>query len=180
MKKTTLEAVVFVILVSLAFTMRLMFRDVPNFHPVAAVGLFGGFFFRSIWLAVLAPVVTMIACDFVIGGYEAPVMVAVYGSLTLPVLMRSYLKQSPGFPRVISCSLAMSCFFFLTTNFAVWMVWESGRFELLLPCYGRAVPFFRYTLIGDLLFSGVFFGAFALVSNWVVSRRLSLCLCLPS
>jgi hypothetical protein len=38
----------------------------------------------------------------------------------------------------------------------------------LVHCYARALPFFRYTLAGDLVFSASLFGGFALIHRFVV------------
>jgi len=51
-------------------------------------------------------------------------------------------------------------------------VWVTGHYpktwDGLVACYVLAIPFFRLTLIGDLVFIGVFFGSF----EWLRSRFL--------
>lgn len=70
-------------------------------------------------------------------------------------------------------ALAMSCLFFVVTNFAVWATgsWYPTSFEGLVGCYANAVPFFKYTAAGDLAFTCGLFGVYALVSATVASRR---------
>ncbi len=137
----------------------------PNVTPIAACALFAGFFFsRAAW-AMLIPLTALIVSDLVLGSYGLPVMLAVYAALTLPVLLRVFLKNRPSAVRVGLCSLGMSAFFFLTTNLAVWAF--SGMYVKTIgglgQCFAAAVPFFRYTVIGDLCWSGAIFGAYALV-----------------
>jgi hypothetical protein len=66
---------------------------------------------------------------------------------------------------LVGSSLASSIFFFVTTNFAVWAVgsYYSHTWTGLVDCYLRAVPFFRYTLAGDLFFASVLFTTYAVV-----------------
>ena len=52
--------------------------------------------------------------------------------------------------------------FYLITNFGVWATGltypKTGAG--LLACYAAGIPFFGYTLLGNLLYSAVLFGAF--------------------
>ncbi|MFQ5461076.1 MAG: DUF6580 family putative transport protein [Phycisphaerae bacterium] len=137
----------------------------PGVTPVAACALFAGFFFaRALW-AVLIPLTALFVSDLVLGGYALPTMLVVYAALSLPVWLRMFLKNRPTAVRVGLCSLAMSAFFFLSTNLAVWAF--SGMYVKTLgglgQCFAAAVPFFRYTVIGDLCWSGAIFGAYAIV-----------------
>ena len=112
-------------------------------------------------------------------------MLTVYGLLTLPVLLRGYLRRhfrlegSVGdvlgsWVGLLSCGLACSLLFFLATNLMTWFVtpWYPRTVAGLLQCYASAIPFFRYTAAGDLLFAGVLFGGYALLQA-VLARRAS-------
>ena len=77
---------------------------------------------------------------------------------------------------VVGTSMAASIFFFVTTNFAVW---AEGRlypptFEGLASSYYNALPFFRNTLLGDLVFTLALFGAYAVVYRFVLQGKKSL------
>jgi hypothetical protein len=57
--------------------------------------------------------------------------------------------------------------FFVVTNFGAWatgmlypLTWEG-----LVACYVAAIPFFGNTLAGDLVYTGLLFGAFALAER---------------
>ena len=154
---------------------RLALRDVPNFAPVAALALFAGYLFANRRFAVLVPVSVMALSDLVIGGYDLRLMAIVYAALALPALighsLRSRLPMERGWSAcgpagaLVGSSLASSLLFFLTTNLAVWAL--GGMYEHsatgLIHCYERALPFFRYTLTGDLLFSAALFGGYAVI-----------------
>jgi hypothetical protein len=75
--------------------------------------------------------------------------------------LRRYLKWYS----VPTASLISSLAFFLITNFAVWAFfsWYPHTFAGLVSCFTLALPFFRNTLLGDLVYSGIFFGAYELM-----------------
>jgi len=72
--------------------------------------------------------------------------------------------------RVVSASLISAVSFFLVSNFAVWLfgTMYDKSFAGLLQCYTMAIPFFRGTLVSDLVFTPVLFSipfALALVKR---------------
>ncbi len=176
MKRETInQLVVFALLVFAGVALRLYFQYLPNFAPVAALALFAGYYFRSSALALATPLLVMLISDQLIGGYEGPVMLAVYGMLALPVAMRSLLRRRVNLvpenwrdglgsaATLLGCSLFASIAFFVVTNLMTW--WATELYANTLPelvrCYVQALPFFRYTLTGDLAFGAVLFGGYA-------------------
>jgi len=169
--------IVFALLVGAGVTARVVFQHIPNFAPVAALALFAGYFFRSRALAICVPLSVMLISDRLIdaGGYPWLLMITVYGLLTVPVLSQSWLKKHVNFEArslrrfagsaltVGGFSLACSLLFFFGTNAMVWATTSlyPPTFAGLASCYAAAIPFFQFTLAGDLAFSLVFFGAFA-------------------
>lgn len=61
--------------------------------------------------------------------------------------------------RVIGASLISAVSFFVVSNFAVWLfgTMYDKTFAGLVQCYVMAVPFFRGTLVSDLVFTPVLF-----------------------
>ena len=62
--------------------------------------------------------------------------------------------------------------FFLVSNFGVWAATNmyAKTVSGLMACYAAGVPFFRRTLEGDLLYTGVMFGlpmAAVAISRWM-------------
>lgn len=146
-----------VALIGLAMAARLI-PHVPNVAPVAAVALLGGAFLPGFW-AVAVPVVAMGATDYLIGTYEWQVMVAVYGSFVLTVALGKWVGKKRRAGRIVLGSLAGSILFYLLTNWAVWQFgnWYPHTFDGLIQSYYYAIPFFRNTLFGDLMYaSGLF------------------------
>jgi hypothetical protein len=100
-------------------------------------------------------------------------MAVVYASLVLSAFIGRRLAAHPSAPRVIAGSLFSSTSFFFATNAAVWAF--SGFYPTdwpgLVECFTAAVPFFRYTLLGDLVWASALFGTYALAL--MMGRRLA-------
>ncbi len=159
------EYVLIVLLAVVAILCRLAVH-IPNFTPVGALAIFAGFLLRRRW-ATAVPLAAMLVSDLLIGFYEPMIMAAVYASLALSVLIgRSVKKSTAG--GVAAASLAGSSVFFLATNFAVWAfgTWYPRTGAGLTACFINAIPFFRNTVLGDLFFSALFFGAYAAVRQF--------------
>jgi hypothetical protein len=137
----------------------------PNVTPLAATALFASFLLESGILAAAVPILALAIGDLVIGGYDWRVMAVVYAALAVPVLFGRYLRGRLGAVRIAASALASSVVFFLTTNFAVWCYgyWYTRDLKSLLQCYTAAVPFFRNTVVGDLLWSFILFTGYAVV-----------------
>jgi hypothetical protein len=185
-QRTLSEASAFVVLVASCAALRIVFRDLPNFAPVAAVALFSGYFFRSARVALCVPLCAMLVSDWVIGGYQWQMMMLVYGMLALPVAARGFLrnrwdmteKKSSAFAAMaalVGCSLIASVLFFVVTNFGCWLWFNMYEHTVagLLNCYTQALPFFRYTLAGDLVFACVLFGGYCLSTQLATRRALA-------
>lgn len=85
-----------------------------------------------------------------------------------------FLRRSTSAGRIAGAALGTSLGFFLVSNFGSWLEQAlpyGYSFEGLLNCYAAAVPFYRGTLLGDLLFTGVFFGTHAVLSAYFPAER---------
>lgn len=180
-KRARIETAVFIGLLVAGVASRILLSDLPNFAPVAAIALFAGYFFRSRGVALAIPISIMLVSDSFLGFYDFKMMLVVYGALAAPALVRNYLKRwmslkdhpvvaSAG---LLTCSLGASLFFFVVTNFGSWIFFRTYEHTLsgLLACFTRAIPFFRYTLSGDLLFAFVLFGGYAVALYAVRSKQ---------
>ncbi len=147
------------IMVLTAAALRLL-PHYPNFTPVAAMALFGGAYFSNKKIAFLIPISAMLISDLILGFHST--MWAVYLSFALIVLIGFSLKNSKKISSVLLASISSSVLFFMITNFAVWI--SGGIYPLNLlglgECFTAAIPFFHYTMLGDLFYVGVFFGVF--------------------
>ena len=143
----------------------------PNFTPIAAMALFGGAYLGRRGLAFVAPLGAMLLSDAILGFHSY--MWATYLSVVLIVLIGWAVRARITFLRVGAAAVASSVLFYLLTNFSVWLgssVYPQ-TFAGLAACYVAAIPFFQNTLAGDLFYSGLLFGGFALLERLVPTLR---------
>ena len=175
-------------LIIFGFSSRLLIADIPNFKPIAAIALFSGFYFRKAWMALLTISLALLISDWQIGSYHWPIALSVYASLLVGCLVGRHFIGQNGARRTSkfnvmktsAAALMMSCLFFVVTNFAVWAsgLWYPLGTEGLISCYLNAVPFFKYTLAGDVFFTAGIFGSYALLMA-IVSRKSKLVQLVP-
>ena len=160
------------LIIFIATTLRLAPHP-PNFAPIAAMALFGGVYLNRGY-AVAVPIVALLISDIVIGFYSPTVMASVYGSFVLTGLIGLWLRKRKSPRSVVLAALGSSVLFFLVTNFAVWLGgWYPRNLSGLVECYTLALPFFRNTILGDLFYTGVFFGGYELVLKVVKKPALA-------
>ena len=61
--------------------------------------------------------------------------------------------------------LLASFLFFLISNFGVWILGYPKNLEGLMLCYTMAIPFFGYSIAGDLFFGYLFKFSFRKISS---------------
>ena len=144
----------------------------PNFTPIAAMALFGAAHLRRSPLAFAAPLGALLLSDLVLGFYAG--MWVQYVAVALIVLLGWVALKRVTPIRVGAAAIASSILFFVVTNFGVWMTGAMYPHTLagLAACYVAAVPFFQNTLAGDLFFSGLLFGGFALLERMLPALRI--------
>lgn len=145
-------------------------RVVPhpgNFAPIAAMALFGGTYLNKKY-ALVVPLAAMLVSDFFIGFDSLTSRLVIYGSFLAAGLIGLWLKNHKNIYTVVGASLASSIIFFLVTNLP--FVHGASLYPYTLDgtvtSYISALPFFKNTLMGDLFYTSLFFGAFELVAVW--------------
>jgi hypothetical protein len=149
-----------VALIVVGVTLRLLPHP-ANFAPVTAIAIFGGALLPR-RQALIVPVLIMMISDAFIGFYT--MMPVVWACYVLIALAGNFFLREFRMLRTATVTLASSLFFFIATNFAVWI--SSGMYAHtwtgLERCYILALPFFRNTLAGDCVYTATFFCLFAL------------------
>jgi hypothetical protein len=172
--KIILRFSVITLLILLAALSRLIPHPV-NFAPIGGMALFGAAYYsRRVWAFVI-PIVTMWISDLILNNgvygayfdgfvwfYEGAWFT--YGAFILIALMGMVTLRKIKVPNLLFSALGASVIFFLVSNFGVWF---SGTmypkdFGGLIACYTAGIPFFKNTVMGDLFYTAVLFGAFEL------------------
>ena len=74
--------------------------------------------------------------------------------------------------RICGVSFLGSLQFYLISNFGVWTgTMYPHTLAGFVTCYVRALPFFGFTLAGDVGFSAVLFGAEAWLYGWLFAPK---------
>lgn len=150
--------VLLTIIVAAAFTR--LIPHWPNFTAIGAVALFGGAYFDKKYLSFAVPFAALFVTDLILGLHST--MWAVYLSFALIVVIGFNLREQRKLLNIGLSAVAASVLFFLITNFAVWL--SSPMYPPtitgLVESYTLAIPFFHYTLLGNLFYVGVIFGIF--------------------
>jgi hypothetical protein len=83
------------------------------------------------------------------------------------------LRQSRGPIRVGALTLCASVLFFVVTNLGEWAFqpWYPKTGAGLAASYVAGIPFFRNMLLGDLAYSALLFGGFALLERRFAALR---------
>ena len=163
------------LIAGLSFAARLL-PHFPNFTPVGALALFvGAYTFKKYWWSLFVPLFAMFLSDLVIGFYDFKLMAVVYGSFFAYAFFGMLVSKKRNFQTMLLGSVGGAVFFYLTTNFAVWLfsseLFYPHTIQGLMMSYTLALPFFKYTILGDIFFTCVFFGAYEFVRARVFSLR---------
>ncbi len=153
--------VTLVAMIMLAALSRVLYHP-WNATPVAAMALFAGANFTDRKSAFFVPLAAMFISDIVLGFY--PLVFLTYLCFAATVLIGRSLQRKRTVVRTGLACVSASVLFFVVTNFGCWLTMAEYTKDLhgLAQCYALALPFFRNTFIGDLGFTAVLFGSFAL------------------
>ena len=138
----------------------------PNMTSVTAVALFGGAYFADKRLAFLVPLTALVLSDLVLGFYAH--MEIVYLAFLLVVCIGLWLQKHRNVLTIAGATVASSIVFFLVTNFVGFHI-DGGLYPVtfngMVESYAAGLPFLRNTIVGDLLYTALLFGGFALLEN---------------
>ncbi len=149
------------------------FLSLPaNFTPIFGWALFmGAFLGKNKWSLAL-PIALFIGIDLVVGFHSGAI--AVWACFLVIMLASSNMVKNENLKwlRVLTGAVLGPVFFFLVTNFEVWMF--SGMypitFEGLTASYVAGLPFYAQSAQAALIFTPVFFGAWVMAKKYGFSK----------
>jgi len=172
LKKNLLLIVLFIAIIFLG-------RILPhpyNFTPLIAVTLLSSYSLSNKFLAIIIPLFGFWLSDlfmnnYIYAGYFGDFtvfnfgMIWTYGAIALVALMGSSFLDKISETKVMLASLSGSTIFYLISNFGVWAFspMYSKTLVGLVQCYSLALPFYGTSLMGDLVYSAILFGAYQIV-----------------
>ncbi|NBO72786.1 hypothetical protein EBV26_20290 [bacterium] len=99
--------------------------------------------FQKRWLSILVPLVAMFLSDMVLGF--GMISLWVYSAFIM-ITMLGWVLNEMNIKSIFLSSLV----FFIVSNFGVWFMDYPHTIEGLTMCYTLAIPFFGYSIVGDL------------------------------
>ena len=139
-----------------------------NFTPILASAIMAPMLIKDRWVGMAIPIVAMFISDVIIGFH--PYQFVIYSSIFAIALVTPMRKN---YTRLGIMAVCGSVWFFITTNFAEWIIWDyyPKTIEGLITCYTLAIPFFKNTLISTCLFTGLL--TFSIKYLEVVNKKTS-------
>lgn len=156
---------------------------IAMFTPVGAMALFGGASFSEKWKSYAFPLLALFLSDIILmqffhkeyaSGLLYKGWIWNYASFALIVLLGQLLIKKATVGNIVMGAIGAALIHFLVSDFGVWI---SGSTNFLTgkpftkdlagitSCYVQAIPYMRYTLIGNLIYCTIFFGSFELVKR---------------
>jgi hypothetical protein len=116
-------------------------------------------------MAFIVPFLALLLSDLILGLHAT--MVFVYAGFALTVFIGIKIQKSITLSHVAASAVGASVLFFLLTNMGVWAT--SGMYPIsmegLMQAYVAGIPFFQNSLLGNLAFTALIFGGYALLQN---------------
>lgn len=179
-----LVAVLLILLATLYRVLPTMDMSLANFSPVMAITFCGAVYFRKRWMW-LVPFVALSLSDLYINHYYAREygfswsvsgFVARTACFAAALLIGAWVAKRKSWLNLLNGSLLGALVFYIVTNTQSWASDPfyaktlAGWWQALTighPEYPPTVYFFRNTLFGDLMFTGLFSG----IMEWIAHRK---------
>lgn len=172
MKRSNITVILAVFLVILGASTRILNAQLhlPNLAPLSAIALFSGYMIKEKRsLAFLVALLGQFIADVyfqlftnIPGFYDLAGQLFNYAALVAAAGLGSSMKQAKPVT-ALTHLFGASTAFFLISNFGYFVHgWNGYSFAGLVKTYVDGIPFFKYTMMGDmaggiLLFGGYYF-----------------------
>ncbi len=156
------------ILIIVGLLMRILPHE-ANIAPIAAIALFSGAYLNK-KIGPWVPLLIMIISDIIIGFHS--MILYTWGAFVLIGFIGIFIRNKRTPVNVMGAAVFSSILFFILTNFGVWISWYPHTFAGITDCYIKAIPFFRNSLISNVVFSFAFFGVYELIASKVQDVKL--------
>jgi hypothetical protein len=159
----------------------------PNFTAIGAMAIFGGSVIKDKKLAFLLPLAALIISDIClelftsVQGFYGKGQLFVYAAFMIITAMAMLIRKI-NVKSIAFTSVWSGVIFFLISNFGVWLfsAFYPKTLAGLGACYWIAIPFYNgeitgsfllNSIVGNLFFSAVLFGAYALVKQQFFTKK---------
>ena len=184
MQKQDKTSIIIAILLILAAAISRVVMYPHNFSPMIGMAIFGGAIIKDKRLAFALPIFSMLLSDImfevfnIAPGFWGWGQLVGYGIFALITLMAFSLKKVT-VSKIAGYSIVSSVIFFLLSNTSFFIfdnpIYHTypQNFNGFIDCFVQALPFFRTSLIADLVYSGVLFGAYYLLEKYAFKKAVA-------
>ncbi|MBK6274281.1 MAG: hypothetical protein IPF58_06020 [Saprospirales bacterium] len=172
--KQTLLAI---ILILLGVVLRLL-ELIPNFSPVTAIALLGGAYLLDKRWSIIIPVASLFISDILLGYknnypfFHNTIFFVYISYIIIAFLGWKLRSEKVNYLQVGGFAMVSSLLFFIISNFGVWIVGTLYERNLagLVNCFDMAIPFYKYTFLGDVVYTLLFFVVFNVIKNLTIIK----------
>ena len=160
-----------------------------GFAPQIAMALFAGSISKDKRFAFLFPILSLFISDLIYQILYIQGLSTIKGFysgqwqnylLIASITIIGFFINKNKIGQIFIGSLAGAVYFFLVSNFMVWIGggWDINNqpyprsFSGLMLCYSEALPFFKWSVLSTLLFNGIFFGSFYLLGKSALKKEM--------
>lgn len=184
MQKRFSVSVLIAILLVLAAAVSRVLMYPHNFSPMIGMAVFAGAVIKDKRLAFALPLFSMFLSDLmfevfnIAPGFWGWGQLVGYGIFALVTVLAFTMKKI-SVPRVAGYAIVSSVIFFILSNTAFFVIDNPiyhtypNTFNGFVDCFVQALPFFRTSLIADLVYSGVLFGAYYGIEKYAFKRAIA-------
>ena len=160
--------IILILIISSIILLARFIPHAPNFSPLASILLFTGAYSSNKKMIVI-PLVALFVSDIFIGFYHIGIMLSVYSSFIIIYILGIYLKNNKNISNTLLTPIYSALLFFFVTNFAVWIFssWYTHNLSGLLLNYTLAVPFFKNTLLSNIIYSYILFASYEIIQLYI-------------
>lgn len=180
-KQTTSTLLIAALLIIVAALSR-VFMYPHNFSPIIGMAIFAGAVIKDRRLAFALPLLAMFLSDVlfevfnIAPGFWGWGQLVGYGILALITLIAFSMKKISVL-KIAGYSIGSSLLFFWLSNSA-FFVFDNPVYHLYAQNFTgyiaslvAGIPFLKTSLVADLVYSGVLFGTYFLIQNYVFSSK---------
>lgn len=154
------------VLASILITLAILFRTAwhlgSNIEFVTTASFLAATYLGGIW-AILVPFLSMVISDMFLGNTNIFIFTwsgFIFIGLADYWLIKKWERKRLVFKQT-GLGILASLFFYLYTNFGVWLLDFFGMYERtmagLIKCYAMGLPFLKFNLVGNLVFVPIAF-----------------------
>lgn len=182
------NTIIAAILLMMICALARLIPHMPNFTPVESLTIFGAAYLSKKHWAFIISVIVLYLSDFIINNtiarsffpdeqgivWFSSYMWYNFLAMALIVMVSSRIVSKVNIKNVGVSILLASVIFFIITNFGAWANEKSiysSDFNGLMASFMAGIPFFRNSLLSNIIFTTAIFGTFEIYKSFAANQK---------